>query len=139
MSEQATNSGRSRGPAARRAAPSSKQGARAPAQEPPAITLGSPERLINRELSWLSFNTRVMEESLNARNPLLERLRFVAISASNLDEFYMVRVAGLKGMVNADITSASDDGLSPGQQLAEITREVATLMSDQQTDRKSVV
>lgn len=133
MSEQATNSGKSRGPAARRAAPSSKQGARASAQEPPAITLGSPERLINRELSWLSFNTRVMEESLNARNPLLERLRFVAISASNLDEFYMVRVAGLKGMVNADITSASDDGLSPGQQLAEITREVATLMSDQQT------
>lgn len=138
MSEQVTNSGKSPRPAARRAAPAAtaktaKRGGRAQAQQPPAITLDSPERLINRELSWLSFNTRVMEESLNTRNPLLERLRFVAISASNLDEFYMVRVAGLKGMVNADVTSASEDGLTPGQQLAEITREVATLMSDQQS------
>ncbi|MEQ8586474.1 MAG: RNA degradosome polyphosphate kinase [Thalassobaculaceae bacterium] len=138
MNEQVTNSGKSPRPAARRAAPAAtaktaKRGGRAQAEQPPAITLDSPERLINRELSWLSFNTRVMEESLNTRNPLLERLRFVAISASNLDEFYMVRVAGLKGMVNADVTSASEDGLTPGQQLAEITREVATLMSDQQS------
>ncbi len=129
MSDQATNTGRSRKPAAKRSASASK-----PAEKTaPAITLSSPDRLINRELSWLSFNTRVMEESLNTRNPLLERLRFVAISASNLDEFYMVRVAGLKGMVNADITSVSDDGLTPTQQLAEITREVAVLMRDQQS------
>ncbi|MDF1791161.1 MAG: RNA degradosome polyphosphate kinase [Thalassobaculaceae bacterium] len=129
MSEQATKSESPRRPAAKRSTAATKQAPKAA----PAITLGSPERLINRELSWLSFNTRVMEESLNTRNPLLERLRFVAISASNLDEFYMVRVAGLKGMVNADITSASDDGLSPAQQLAEITREVTILMSDQQS------
>jgi len=138
VSEQATNTDKTRKPATKRGASSAKSpgkssAAKSDAAKPPAITLESADRLINRELSWLSFNTRVMEESLNPRNPLLERLRFVAISASNLDEFYMVRVAGLKGMVNAAVTSTSDDGLSPAQQLAEITREVATLMSDQQT------
>lgn len=102
------------------------------ANDPPAITLDNPKRLINREISWLAFNTRVLEESLNPSNPLLERLRFVAISASNLDEFYMVRVAGLKGMVAAGITTSSDDGATPGQQLAAITEEAAKLMADQQ-------
>ena len=129
MSEQATKTERPRKPAARRTRASSAAGT---AVSHPAIGFDSPGRLINRELSWLAFNTRVMEESLNDRNPLLERLRFVAISASNLDEFYMVRVAGLKGMVNAGITSPSDDGLTPSQQLAAITKEVAKLMMDQQ-------
>jgi polyphosphate kinase len=98
----------------------------------PAIPSNSPERFVNREISWLAFNGRVLQEAQNKRHPLLERLRFVSISSSNLDEFYMVRVAGLWGMVKEGVASLSDDGLSPTQQLAKIAEFSGRLMADQQ-------
>ncbi|NNF92521.1 MAG: RNA degradosome polyphosphate kinase, partial [Boseongicola sp.] len=108
------------------------------ASTPPAKILkdkdfSGPDRFVNRELSWLAFNWRVLEEAENPRVPLLERLRFLSISATNLDEFYTVRVAGLRELAHAGNTTPAADGLSPSEQLILINADARSLLDRQQT------
>ncbi|MDX2288342.1 MAG: RNA degradosome polyphosphate kinase [Hyphomicrobiaceae bacterium] len=133
-----------RGPRPPVKAPDSPSIARRPkpsASEQPLPSSPTPQgaaRFYNRELSWLQFNSRVLEEAMNTRHPLLERLRFLSISASNLDEFYMVRVAGIHGQIATGFAVPSQDGLTPAQQLAEINAFAGSLVQRKQACWKTL-
>src|SRR5580765_8872923 len=90
-----------------------------------------PEHFLNRELSWLEFNQRVLDEALNPKNPLLERVKFFCITSSNLDEFFEVRIAGLKQQMESEVVERSVDGLTPAETLRAVTRRVRRMVEQQ--------
>src|SRR5437667_12724351 len=98
-------------------------------QKDTASLLSDPSLYINRELSWLEFNQRVLEEAQDPGNPFLERLKFLCIVASNLDEFFEVRVAGLKQQHESNLSEPGPDGMSPGEQLAAISARVRKMVA----------
>ncbi len=108
-------------------------------KEKKEINLDNPKLYINRELSWLEFNRRVLEETEDLNNPLLERLKFIAIFFTNLDEFFMIRVAGLKKMVSANINRPSFDGLTPKEQLRKITQKTKQLLKEMEAQYRKLI
>lgn len=114
-----------------------RKSSRSKAEKQLQITLDAPELFINRELSMLAFQRRVLEEAQDERNPLLERVKFVSIVGSNLDEFFMVRVAGLKKQVEAGILETPPDGMTPAEQLAAVRKSAIQVMKDARSCFKS--
>ena len=100
---------------------------------------GVADSYINRELSWIAFNQRVLDEANNTNHPILENLKFLSISGSNLDEFYMVRVAGLHAQVDEGVNVKSSDGMTPQEQLSEVNKKANILMRNQQETWKKLI